>query len=81
MKKPVRFNGIAMTEQHERVLEELAKCPKGSTAVHGVMSGGLLAALVQMGLADRIEPDALGGNRYAVNTAGTGYLAKRKVNA
>lgn len=70
-----RFNHLPLTPPRLAALVELAKFPTGAGGIAGVMSGGLLAALVQMGLADRIDPDAVGGNRYRVNDKGHEVLA------
>lgn len=55
-------------------LRELAACARPTTAIPGVMEGAHLAALVQLGLADRAEPDRLGGCRYVINDAGEAAL-------
>lgn len=70
-----------MTETKIATLRELAECPNGSCRVTGVMEGGTLAALVQFGLADRIEPDPLGGARYRINPAGRTFLATMEPTA
>lgn len=69
--------GGRVTEGHLKVLTELVKCgPRGTCHVTGAMSGGLLAALVQFGFAQRLPEDAIGGQRYAAKAAGI-WLAKR----
>lgn len=80
-KRPKRYNHIPLTEHRLDVLTELAGCPNGTAAINGVIPGGVLAALVQMGLADRIEPDRLGDNRYRINERGRDALAVEGIKA
>jgi hypothetical protein len=69
------IDGARIKEHHLASLTELAKRgPKGSCSVHGVIDGGAIAACVQFGLADRAEPDSLGGNRYVVSEIGSAVL-------
>lgn len=68
-KKPVRlFNGIPMTADRLRTLQELAKCGEsGAAHVRGVLEGAHMATLVAMGLAERVAVaarDRAGGCRY-----------------
>lgn len=74
MTKPPTFNGIPMTETKLAALTRLAKCPTGSTHVEGVMNGGTLAALVQMGLAGRVQSHRLGAARFMITDAGRAVL-------
>lgn len=72
-KKPARlYNGIPLTSDRLKVLQALARCPSGSGAVPGVLPGGLLAALVMMGLAERTPRtrDQVGGLHYQCTAAG-----------
>jgi hypothetical protein len=80
-KRQKRYNCIALNEHRLDVLTELARFTNGSAAINGVMPGGTLAALVQMGLVDRIDPDRLGDNRYRVNDKGVAALALEGVAA
>jgi hypothetical protein len=69
--------GYTLTERKALVLRELAGCGAGGTcAVHGVMDGGQLAALVQFGLAERMPSDAIGGMRYRIAPSGREMLAQ-----
>lgn len=68
--------GLDVTRHQLTVLKALADCGKaGSCAVQGVMDGGTLAALVQLGLAERLPrmaKDQLGGCRYRALPEGPG---------
>lgn len=73
--------GLEVTRHQLTVLQALADCGQaGSCAVHGVMDGGTLAALVQLGLAERIPHqaanDGLGGCRYRALPEGPGQPLK-----
>lgn len=70
MKQAPLFNSIPLTDARRSALAELAKCPNGSCAVRGIMDGAVLATLVQMGLAERMESDPLGGCRYQISSVG-----------
>ena len=61
------FNGIELTPVKLKALIYLAACPTGSTHIEGVVNGGTLATLVQMGLAKRVDGDR---SRYVINEAG-----------
>lgn len=69
--------GLDVTRHQVMVLKALADCGRaGSCAVQGLMDGGTLAALVQLGLAERIPSqtgkDRLGGCRYRALPDGPG---------
>jgi len=59
------FNHIPMSPTRLAVLGKLIEVgPGGTCSVRGVMDGAVLAVLVQMGLAERMGSDRLGGQRY-----------------
>lgn len=63
-----------LTEAKLTALRRLADHPQGSGAVRGLMDGAHLASLVQFGLAERLPPDRIGGNRYGVSAGGVELL-------
>ncbi len=70
------FRHQPLTQVKLDTLRMLAACPNGSCAVYGVMDGGVLAALVMYGLAERIPSDALGGLKYRATDAAGAVLAE-----
>ena len=68
--------GQPITRAKVLALAELATWPAGTGAIAGRLDGGNLAALVQHGLAERIDPDRIGGCRYRINAAGLELLTR-----
>ncbi|WP_137803408.1 hypothetical protein [Caulobacter sp. 3R27C2-B] len=70
-----------VTEHQVTVLQRLADCgASGSCAVGDWMDGGTLAALVQLGLAERMTPEhgeRIGGCRYRASPEGSGQPLMR----
>lgn len=70
-----------VTEHQVTVLQRLADCgASGSCAVSDWMDGGTLAALVQLGLAERMAAppgERIGGCRYRASPEGPGHPVKR----
>ena len=66
--------GRAVTREKARALAELATWPVGNGAIAGVLDGGSLSALVQLGLAERAEADRVGGCRYRCSADGLQLL-------
>ena len=69
-------DGRAFTREKARVLAELATWPNGTGAIAGVLDGDSLAALVQLGLAERVETDQVGGCRYRATESGLELLRR-----
>lgn len=67
-----------VTQHQLKVLAELDRCGSaGTCAVRDVMDGETLAALVQLGLAERLARpanDRVSGCRYRISTAGGAFL-------
>ena len=68
--------GRAITREKVRVLAELATWPAGTGAIAGVLDGGSLAALVQLGVAESIGADRVGGCRYRATDEGLELLTR-----
>ena len=70
--------GFEVTPAYLETLRALAKWPKGTAPLHGPLSGGMLAALVNPGLASRdVATDGRSGPfSYRITPAGTDLLAK-----
>ena len=64
---------------HLDALRRLASFANGSGGVPGVMSGGMLAALVTLGVADRAPQDRIGGGRWVINAAGRELLRQARI--
>ena len=80
-KRIVGPTGEVLQPHQLRALIWLSGFPDGSGGVAGVMSGGVLAALVSLGLADRAPRGRVGGGQWIVNAAGRALLAREGVRS